>query len=82
MSMNFYDFISKYRIEEAKKIFTEKSDKTVLEVLYEVGFNSKSSFNTTFKKFTGITPTQFKKEMKERTEVYAEYEQSFSMRDK
>jgi len=35
--------------------------KTVLEILYETGFNSKSVFNTAFKKHTGMTPTQFKK---------------------
>ena len=58
---NFYDFISQYRIEEAKKMFRDSSiDKTVLEVLFEVGFNSKSSFNTAFKKFTGVTPSKFK----------------------
>ena len=34
---------------------------TVLEVLYGVGFNSKSAFNTTFKKYTGITPTEYRK---------------------
>ncbi len=34
---------------------------TILEVLYEVGFNSKSSFNTLFKKYTGLTPSDFKK---------------------
>jgi AraC-like DNA-binding protein len=38
-----------------------KKEFTVLEVLYEVGFNSKSSFNTAFKKHTGLTPTQFRK---------------------
>jgi AraC-like DNA-binding protein len=37
------------------------NQKTVLAVLYDVGFNSKSSFNTAFKKFTGMTPTEFKK---------------------
>jgi AraC-like DNA-binding protein len=59
---NFYDFINSYRIEEAKKQLTTNSDskKTVLEVLYESGFNSKSAFNTAFKKQTGFTPTQFR----------------------
>ena len=39
-----------------------KDDKlTVLEAMYQAGFNSKSSFNTAFKKETGQTPTQFRK---------------------
>ena len=38
-----------------------KKELTVLEILYEVGFNSKSSFNTSFKKYTGKTPTDFRK---------------------
>ena len=59
---NFYDYVSQFRIEEAKRILSDPStDKTVLEVLYQVGFNSKSSFNTAFKKFTGITPTRFRR---------------------
>jgi AraC-like DNA-binding protein len=61
MQSNFYDYISKFRIEEAKKILSDTANnKTVLEILYEVGFNSKSSFNTAFKKFTGVTPSRFK----------------------
>jgi YesN/AraC family two-component response regulator len=60
---NFYDFINHYRIEEASRLLTNPKDKkiTVLEVLYEVGFNSKSSFNTLFKKYTGLTPSEFRK---------------------
>jgi AraC-like DNA-binding protein len=60
---NFFEFINTYRIEEAKRLLTDPMDKkiTVLEVLYEVGFNSKSSFNTVFKKQTGLTPSEFKK---------------------
>lgn len=60
---NFYDFVNFYRIEEAKKILHLNEDKkmTILEVLYEVGFNSKSAFNTAFKKYTGKTPTEFRR---------------------
>lgn len=62
---SFFDFINSYRIKEAKKIFKESKDKkmTVLEVMFDVGFNSKSSFNTTFKKETGQTPTEFRKSL-------------------
>ncbi len=62
---HFFDFVNEYRIEKAKSIFKENLDErlTVLEVLYEVGFNSKSSFNTAFKKHTGLTPTQFRHQL-------------------
>ena len=59
---NFQDYINKQRIEESKKYLLDKvKRKTVLEILYEVGFNTKSSFNIAFKKTTGLTPTEFKK---------------------
>jgi AraC-like DNA-binding protein len=60
---NFFDFVNSYRIEEAKRYLADHSNnrKTVLEILYEVGFNSKSSFNNVFKKHTGMTPTEFKR---------------------
>ncbi len=64
LQQNFFEFVNFYRIEEAKKLLTNPKDKkiTVLEVMYEVGFNSKSSFNTLFKKSTGLTPSDFKKQ--------------------
>jgi len=60
---NFYDFVNAYRVSEAKEIMINNTDdkKTILEILYEVGFNSKSAFNNAFKKYTGKTPTEFKK---------------------
>lgn len=60
---HFYDFVNTYRIENAKEILQDpsKSKVTILEILYEVGFNSKSSFNTAFKKHTGNTPTEYRK---------------------
>lgn len=63
MNKHFFDFINEYRIEKAKEILRDPSQKdlTILEVLYEVGYNSKSSFSTSFKKYTGTTPTDFRK---------------------
>lgn len=60
---NFYQFINRYRIEESKKLLLDptKNNLTLIGIGYEVGFNSKSAFNTTFKKITGKTPSEFKK---------------------
>lgn len=60
---NFFDFVNFYRIEEAKQIIRNNTDEkmTILEILYEVGFNSKSAFNNAFKKNTGMTPSEFKR---------------------
>jgi len=62
LGKSFFDLINSYRIDEAKRILRESKDSklTVLEVMYDVGFNSKSSFNTAFKKYTGSTPTAFR----------------------
>jgi len=60
LGRNFYDFVNSYRISDAKRMLLE-SDATVLEILYEVGFNSKSAFNLAFKTHTGMTPTAFRK---------------------
>lgn len=62
MDQHFFDFINGYRIQKAMQILKDasKSKLTILEILYEVGFNSKSSFNTAFKKHTNKTPTAFR----------------------
>lgn len=65
LEQHFYDFVNSYRIENAMDILKDqtKSKLTVLEILYDVGFNSKSSFNTAFKKHTGTTPTSYRKSL-------------------
>ncbi|WP_316837009.1 AraC family transcriptional regulator [Pedobacter nutrimenti] len=66
LDQHFYDFVNTYRINEAMDILKDdtKNKVTILEILYEVGFNSKSSFNTAFKKHTGTTPTSYRKLLK------------------
>jgi len=60
---NFYEFINEYRIEEAKVRLhsIEHKGKTITEIYLDIGFNSKSVFNTFFKKTVGLTPSQFRK---------------------
>lgn len=62
IDQHFFDFVNEYRIQKAMKILKDQSKNqlTVLEILYEVGFNSKSSFNTSFKKYTNLTPTAYR----------------------
>lgn len=62
MGASFFEWIAKYRVEEAKKLLTDPSEKmlTIEQVAEEVGYNSKSAFNKVFKKFTGKTPSEYK----------------------
>ena len=62
IQQNFYYFINSYRIKESIRLIKEgDSTKTILEILYETGFNSKSVFNSYFRKFTNMSPTQFRR---------------------
>lgn len=63
MGTNFFNYVNAFRIQKAKDMLGDTSNlkRTVLQILYEVGFNSKSSFNTAFKKHTGLTPTVYRK---------------------
>ncbi|TQV69958.1 AraC family transcriptional regulator [Exilibacterium tricleocarpae] len=62
---NFFEFINHYRIEETKQLLRDpqQRDKTLLEIMLAVGFNSKATFNTFFKKFEGMTPSQYRKKV-------------------
>lgn len=63
LGQNFMSPINSKRIELAMQLLMHPKDPkvTILEVMYDVGFNSKSSFNTLFKKKTGMTPSAFKR---------------------
>jgi AraC-like DNA-binding protein len=59
--VKFYDFINQYRVDEAKKLLVEDTrGYKILAIAYEVGFNSKATFNRVFKNSTGLTPSEFR----------------------
>ncbi len=61
---NFSDYINGLRVEKAKKILLNPdfASYTIVAIGLECGFNSKSTFYSAFKKFTGLTPSQYKKQ--------------------
>jgi AraC-like DNA-binding protein len=60
--MTFYSLINSHRIEEAKKLL-KKNEVNILNVAFSVGFQSKSAFNSIFKKYTKMTPSEFQKQV-------------------
>lgn len=62
LKKNFYDLVNGYRVEEAKRLLLDPKGRNskILAVGLDAGFNSKTTFNTVFKKFTGFTPSDFK----------------------
>ena len=62
---NFFDFVNQYRVDALKDALTQGAARqfTLLALAYESGFNSKTSFNRAFKKFTGKTPQQYLSEL-------------------
>ena len=60
LGKTFFEMTAEYRIEEAKVLLKQKANIKVEEIAEEVGYNSKSSFNTAFKKITGMTPSEWR----------------------
>jgi len=70
--INYSQFVSTYRVEEAKKMLasSEHSRAKIATIAYDCGFNSLSSFNKAFKKLVGITAKEYKQSMQNQIEEY------------
>lgn len=64
---NFFEYVNLYRVNKAKDMLNDPqfSHMTILDILLESGFNSKSSFHRFFKRYTGMSAADYKKKIKE-----------------
>ena len=61
LESSFPDLLAKYRIEEAQRMMRDPGNNDTVEgIAYSVGYHSKSTFHTAFKRFTGQTPAEYK----------------------
>lgn len=60
VGLNFVGYVNGLRVGYAKGLLESADDKSVIEIAFESGFNSKSAFNTAFKKETGVTPSEYR----------------------
>lgn len=65
IGQSFSEYLNNFRVEEFKRLLTQKKyqNYSILALAFEVGFNSKATFNAAFKKFTKQTPSQYRKSL-------------------
>ncbi len=65
LGQNFFDFVNRYRVEDMKRQMADpaRANYTLMAIALDAGFNSKSVFNTAFRKYTGMTPSEFRRNL-------------------
>jgi len=59
---NFWDYVNRHRIEAVRACLADEGDRRgILEIAYDAGFTSKSTFNTAFKRLVGETPSDYRR---------------------
>jgi AraC-like DNA-binding protein len=62
LQQNFFEFVNGFRVADAERCLADPTDRrTILEIALACGFGSKSTFNAVFKRITGHTPTQYRR---------------------
>ena len=62
MDVTIYTYINQLRINEARQIL-EQTDTSLIDIAVAIGFNNRQNFYSVFKKYTGLSPDQFRKKM-------------------
>jgi len=65
---SFFDFVNAYRVDEVKRMLEDRSYEqlTLMAIAEEAGFSSKSTFNESFKRRTGLTPSEYRENLARR----------------
>ncbi len=64
LNTKFFQFVNGFRVEEAKQALKDR-DKLITNIAFDVGFSSKSTFNTAFKKIVGDSPSAYRNSLQE-----------------
>lgn len=66
MGGNFWDYVNRYRVEAVRTCLADVGDtRSILDLAYDAGFTSKSTFNTAFKRIVGETPSAYRRRQPE-----------------
>lgn len=70
LGKNFNELINQFRVEAVKEKLLDDTQAhlSILGIAFECGFNSKATFNRTFKNITGFTPSQYVKSQKNKAQ--------------
>jgi AraC-like DNA-binding protein len=62
IGLSFHDYVNSWRVEEAKRLLRSNGNQTILAIAFDAGFRSKSGFNAAFKRTTGQSPAEYRKQ--------------------
>ena len=62
LQTTFFDYINRYRVEEAKSLIKSDQKSSLLEIAFKAGFNNKTSFTNAFRKFTTQNPVDYRQQ--------------------
>lgn len=61
LQKTFYDYVNEQRVEYAKHALLKEPERSITEIAFESGYNSKNSFYNSFKRHTGTIPSEYRR---------------------